>query len=185
MDGPTAEALSKLRPDQLKLARRKMLQSLLEERFGLKVHRETKEGPIYSMVVAKGGLKLRESKPVDSDDLRNADGTPMQGTAQLTRSGFVVRSYSAPKIAILLSQEAKRPVVDKTGLTGIYDFTLEWDRQLAVTAPPNGDEGDDAPDVGGISFFSAIQKQLGLRLVPDKGPVETIVIDHVERPSGN
>jgi bla regulator protein BlaR1 len=186
MDGPTAEALSKLRPDQLKVARQKMLQSLLEDRFGLKIHRETKEGPVYLMVVAKGGSKLHEPKPLsDNEKFLNADGTPQQGFAELTRAGLIVKGYSASKIAILLSHEVKRPVLDKTGLTGAYDFTLEWGRDIPMVAPPDGDTSDAAVLPMAGSIFTAIQEQLGLKLESGKGPVEYIVIDHVEKPSGN
>jgi bla regulator protein BlaR1 len=184
MDGPTAEALNKLRPEQLKLARQKMLQSLLEERFGLKVHRGTKDGPIYLLEIAKGGSKLHESKPGDDHGVLNADGTATQGYAQKTSTGVIVYALSTPRIAILLSQEVKRTVVDKTELTGTYDFTLDWDRDLLVPTLQNGDESASAPDPGGVSIFTAVQ-QLGLKLEPGKGPVDTIVIDHVERPSGN
>jgi bla regulator protein BlaR1 len=186
MDGPTAEALSKLRPDQLKLARQKMLQSLLEDRFGLKVHRETKDGPVYLMVVAKGGSKLQEAKPLsDNDKYLNPDGTPMPGVAQLTRAGVIVKGYTAARVARLLSAEVKRPVLDKTGLTGTYDFTLEWARELAVMASPDGDASDGAALPMAGSIFTAIQEQLGLKLETGKGPVQYIVIDHVEKPSGN
>jgi bla regulator protein BlaR1 len=184
MDGPTAEALRKLRPDRLKLARQKMLQSLLEERFGLKVHRGTKDGPVYLLEIAKGGSKLHESKPDDDHGVINADGAATQGYAQKTSTGIIAYALSTLRFATLLSQEVKRPVVDKTGLTGTYDFTLDWDRDLAVSVPHDGDESGGAPDPGGASIFTAVQ-QLGLKLEPGKGPVEIIVIDHAERPSGN
>jgi uncharacterized protein (TIGR03435 family) len=185
MDGSTAEALSKLRPDQLKIARQKMLQLLLEERFGLKVHRGTKDGSVYLLVVAKGGSKLHEPKPGDDPGVLTADGGATQGYAQKTPTGLIVRGLSAPRIAILLSQQVKRPVVDKTGLTGTYNFTLDWAQELAVTAAHDGEESDVAPDPGGVSILTAIQQQLGLKLEPGKGPVEVIVIDHADRPSGN
>jgi len=184
MDGATADALSKLRPDQLMLVRRKMLQSLLEERFGLKVHREDRDGPVYVLVVAKGGPKLHEPKAID-DKFLNNDGTPVKAYAEMTNAGFVVHGYTAPRIARLLSSAVARPVVDKTELTGAYDFILEWDRDLAVTVPHDGDDSGGAPDPGGVSIFTAVLQQLGLKLQPGKGPVETTVIDHVERPSGN
>ena len=185
MDGPTADALRKLRPEQLKLVRQKMLQSLLEERFGLKVHREDRDGPIYVMVVANGGPKMHEPNPNDDGKFDNADGTPTQGYAEVTRSGFIVHAYSTSKIATLLASAVQRPVVDKTGLSGTYDFTLEFARELSVTAAANGEDPDSDNGPGPVSIFTAVQQQLGLRLQPGKGPVEVIVIDHVERPSGN
>jgi len=182
MDGPTADALSKLRPDQLKLARQKMLQSLLQERFGLKVHRETKDGPVYLLVVAKGGTKLHEPKAGVEPEFRNPDGTAMDGYAQITSAGFIAHALSAPRIAKLLSSAVERPVVDKTGLSGAFDFTLEFARELTITEPH---DDESAADSGGISIFTAVQQQLGLKLEPGKGPVDMIVIDHVEKPSGN
>jgi uncharacterized protein (TIGR03435 family) len=183
MDAATADALSKLPPDQLRLVRQQMLQSFLEERIGLKVHRETKEGSIYLLVVAKSGLKLRESKPVEG--VGGTDAAANQSYAQLTQSGIIAHAYSALRIARFLSSEVRRPVVDKTGLTGIYDFTLDWARDLAA-APPSNEEGSDASaDPGAVSLFTAIQQPLGLKLAPGKGPVEVIVIDHADKPSGN
>jgi bla regulator protein BlaR1 len=182
MDGPTAEALSKLRPDEIKLARQKMLQSLLEDRFGLKVHRGTKDGSVYLLVIAKGGSKLHEPKPGDDPGVLTADGGATQGYAQETSTGFIVRALSAPRIAILLSQQVGRPVIDKTGLTGRYDFILDFTRDLAVNVPH---DSGAAPDPGAVSIFTAVQQQLGLKLEPGKGPVDVIVIDHAEKPSGN
>jgi bla regulator protein BlaR1 len=183
MDGATAAALTKLSPDEVKLARQQMLRSFLEERFGLKVHRETKEGPIYSLVIAKGGSKLHDAKL--GSGLVGPDGAVIQGYSQFTNAGTIAHALSAQRIAILLSQEVKRQVVDKTGLKGTYDFTLEWARGLALSAPSDGEESDAAPAPSADSIFAAVQDQLGLKLVPGKGPVDVIVIDHVERPSGN
>jgi len=182
-DEATADALSKLRPDQLKLARQQMLRSFLEERFGLKVHQETKEGPIYSLVIAKGGAKLEASK--SSDGVLGPDGNFTQGYCRRTEAGLICSGLSAQRIATLLSQNVRRPVLDKTGLTGTYDFTLEWARDLAVAPPPDGEDSDAQLMPGGVTIFAAVQQQLGLKLEPGRGPVETLVIDHAEKPSAN
>jgi uncharacterized protein (TIGR03435 family) len=163
-----------------------MLQALLEDRFGLKVHQETREGSVYFLVIAKGGSKMHESLPEAEAKFVNADGTPYGGYAERTKDGAIAHAYSAAQIARLLSGETRRPVIDKTGLTGTYDFTLQWQRRLTADVQSNGGDNGDAPEPGGgLSIFAAVQQQLGLKLQPGKGPIEFIVIDQVEKPSEN
>ncbi len=161
-----------------------MLRSLLADRFKLVVHNETKELPIYELVIAKGGSKLQEAKPGDS----NPNGT--KGPDAVARAGMIVMNMRpgqlkdpAMQLAALiswLSGQLGRPVVDKTGLTGKYDINLHW-------TPDPGPGSDDATstDSSGPSIFTAVQEQLGLKLVSTKGPVVTLVIDHVEPPTAN
>jgi uncharacterized protein (TIGR03435 family) len=108
----------------------------------------------------------------------------MMRPGQLTGQGITVAS-----LANQLSQQLHRSVVDKTGLTGKYDFTLQWtdDHADSMFKAPDGSSqrADPPPDATGPSLFTALQEQLGLRLQSSKGPVETIVIDHVEMPSEN
>jgi uncharacterized protein (TIGR03435 family) len=191
MEASVADALNKLTPDQLKLARQKMLQALVADRFSLKVRRETKEGPVYFLVIGKNGPKLQDSKPADDDhQLLGPDGGGIHGFMTINRGtgGDTKRTaseVSMPYLATVLSQELRRPVLDKTGLTGTYDFTLEWMPDRA-TAPGDISNDENAlPGDPGASIFTAIQQQLGLKLEPGSGPVETLVIDHVERPSAN
>jgi uncharacterized protein (TIGR03435 family) len=161
-----------------------MLQMLLEDRFHLKIHRETRELPVYALTVAKGGAKLQPAKaescvPVD---LNHANDAAPNFCGRMTGkpSGLHITddAYGMTMADIagkFLSNRLDRPVIDKTGLAGIFDAHLEFARDAALSA--GSDEGP--------SIFTAVQEQLGLKLSPDKGPVEVLVIDHVERPSEN
>jgi uncharacterized protein (TIGR03435 family) len=160
--------------------RRQMIQSLLADRFKLIVHDETKDAPIYELQIAKSGSKLPESTPNDgfAKGIIGIDGNPVP-IGYLMPLGLGRRFGQAVTIASLaesLSHELKRPVVDKTGLTGKYDLSLEW-------TPDN--TPDDSPLASGPSLFTAVQEQLGLKLTSTHGPVKTLVIDHVEPPSPN
>ena len=151
----------------------RMLQTLLADRFKLTLHRETKELPVYAMVVAKGGPKLREN--------------PDQGDPLVTRGAKageqVFKNYPMPRFAFILSVQLDRSVEDRTGLTGSYDFTLAYTRDRVGPGVLEGRE--ERPNSDTPSIFVALREQLGLRLESAKGPVETLVIDHVERPSQN
>jgi uncharacterized protein (TIGR03435 family) len=185
MDPSVADALSKLPSAQLELSRQQMLQSLLAERFNLKIHRESKEGPVYFLTIGKNGPKLQDAK-TDNALAVNADGTPARYRIQIgPESKTYAWSTSMKSLADFLARQVSRPVVDKTGLTGIYDFTLDWVPEAPPTSSPDAANGVTLPGVPGASLFSALQQQLGLKLEPGKSPIEIIVIDHVERPSGN
>ena len=132
-----------------------LLRQLLEQRFKLATHRGTQDRPGYELVVAKGGPKLTESS----------------GTAThiyILRDGLDCQGIPAGALAGMLSRPAGRPVVDKTGLKGVYDIKLEY--------APEGTGDSSRP-----SFFSALQDQLGLKLAPQRVTVETLTIDRVER----
>jgi bla regulator protein blaR1 len=141
-----------------------MEQGLLADRFKLKVHFEARQMPVYALVLAKGGPKMAAAKPDEASLLTGTgDGTNNVLTGQALTMSELVRSP-------LLRPEG-RMVLDQTGLTGKYDFTLK-----SAT-------GLDATD--GPSLFTAMEEQLGLKLVSMKAPVEVIVVDHVERPDAN
>lgn len=154
--------------------RDQLILALLVDRFQLKYHRETRAMPIYSLVIAKGGAKLRTP---DSDERAS-----MMFGNQITG-----RKYDITMLARNLSGELNVPVVDKTGLTGVYDLDLKW------TPNPSQPEFGDvrgpaelpAPDLNRPEIFTAIKEQLGLELKAERGPVDVIVIDHIERPSPN
>ena len=193
MDPSVADALGKLPPAELKLARQQMLQALLAERFNLKVHRETKDGPVYFLTIGKNGPKLQDAKTRNTPGMLNADGTPALGGLQIgpgTGTGGADKarafSFSIQSFGDWLTIKIHRPVLDKTGLTGVYDFTLEWmpDAPSPVSSSDVAN-GITLPGVPGASLFTALQEQLGLKLEPGKSPIEVIVIDHVDRPSGN
>jgi uncharacterized protein (TIGR03435 family) len=154
-----------------------MLRALLVERFGLKFHREKKEFSIYSLEVAKTGAKL---KPTASADQPPTVGP---GVVYPQRISLPGRNATVGDLASLLQRAIlDRPVVDRTGLTGRYDFDLEW-------APDETQFGGDvpaAPDtVPSLPLFDAIQKELGLRLEATRGWVEALTIDEARLPTAN
>jgi uncharacterized protein (TIGR03435 family) len=161
----TVAAIRKLSNKEQEQLTRDMLQSLLAERFQLRVHYESKLQPIYELVLAKGGSKL---KPLPADQ--------KPGWGKSDRGEVMLRNKSIADFANFLSFSslAGRTVVDKTGLIGNYDFDLKW--------TPDDQQG--TPDAG-PTLFTALEEQLGLKLEAAKGPVDTLVIDHVEKPSEN
>jgi uncharacterized protein (TIGR03435 family) len=144
-----------------------MMQSLLAERFGLVSHHETRVLPIYSLAVDTNGPRLQ---------LRDAANDLGRNTFSMPGSGRLVGTkVTTGMLAKVLSEQLRRSVEDATGLTGIFDFTLEW-------AP----ETDAANASGRPSIFTAVREQLGLRLEPRTGPVTVLVIDGIERmPTAN
>jgi uncharacterized protein (TIGR03435 family) len=172
---------------------RSMQQSLLADRFHLKAHFETRILPVYALVPAKGGLKITavpappESKPGDPP-IRVQSGEPLPpGTSMTTfnSAGLRVLNAHAMKtewLARIISfsgatEVGDRPIVDHTGLTGYFDIKdLTW-------APLSAADATDAPDAP--SLIGALEKQLGIKLVPAKDPIEVLVIDSIDRPSPN
>jgi len=144
-----------------------MHKKLLAERFHLALHREMREMPIYAITVAKGGPHLKVAGANEEINTGNS-GDGHQRTLRFT-------SMPMPEFAHTLDIYEDRPVVDHTGLSGRYDFTLSWTYDISVEGAPG------APP----SLFTAIKEQLGLRMDAVKGQAEVFVIDHVERPSEN
>jgi uncharacterized protein (TIGR03435 family) len=183
MDAAVADAFQKLNADDRRTARQHMLQALVLDRLKMTIHRETKELPIYSLVIGKGGQKLQETKP-------SAPGVPVPRggvSVRTSRTGngpitLTVLHCTNTELPGVFVPHVGRTVIDKTGLTSVYDFTLQFMPDDAAVAPG---AGSSVPDPTVPSIFTAIQEQLGLKLESGKGPVEVIVIDHVERPSGN
>jgi uncharacterized protein (TIGR03435 family) len=189
-----AEKLEKLSPYERNDAYREMLKALLADRFKLSVHRETKEMPQYELSIAKNGIKLQEAKPGDTyaNGIMGANGPRGAGAI---RSGTEVdghkfiRAQGVP-IAYLVSalnSELGSRVADQTGLTGKYDFTLRWmpetPSEMAEGSPASGAALSAASS--GLPLLTAIQDELGLKMEQRKSRIDTVVIDHVERPSGN
>jgi uncharacterized protein (TIGR03435 family) len=171
-------------PAEQKVMLQAMLQAMLADRCKLAVHREIKEVPVYSLVVAKGGPKFKETDPT----VEHPAGykLPWGGEITMTFSndGGSYKMYGIPmaSFATWFSSWAGRPVQDKTGLTGKYDLTM---KQPALSGPAPGEQQDEtASDPGGSASYSMV-KDLGLKLESAKGQVETLVIDHIERPSEN
>ena len=163
---------------------RERLRALLADRFQLTLHRETKEQSVYALVVAKSGSKLQESQTSEGTGPRG----PMMrmGRGQLNGQGVQLEMLTRT-----LSNQLGRTVIDRTGLKGNFDFKLTWTPDPGQSASPLGGglpPGADAPpppDPNGPSVFTALQEQLGLRLESQKGPVDMLVIDRVEKPSEN
>jgi uncharacterized protein (TIGR03435 family) len=180
-----------------------MLQTLLEDRFKLAIHRETHQLPIYALTVAKSGLKLRPAKEgsctawspfsliAPSSPVRmpgeNAPkpcgflGFGVQGLElTLDMSGASMAELSA---SLAATRELHQTVLDNTGLAGVFDVHLKW----TADSPGATDSGDRVlpNDAAGPFLFSALQEQLGLKLESAKGPLEVLVIDHVEKPDAN
>jgi len=141
-----------------------MLQTLLADRFKLVAHRETRAAPIYALVIAKNGSKLKVS---DADKM--STNNPRRGHIEYKKVTMATLASH-----FLASGWTDRPVLDKTGLAGEYDFVLDW--------TPEDLKSDDhsAP-----SLFTAVQEQLGLKLEAQTGPREFLIVDHVEKPSEN
>jgi uncharacterized protein (TIGR03435 family) len=155
--------------------RQLMVQALLADRFKLRAHHETRELPVYELVIARNGPKLQVS-----------DANPVPGDITTVRGRITGQNVVMYRLETALTRTLGRTVVDKTGLRGPYDFSLHWAPDDADTASSQSPSGPvQGPDASGVSIFTAIQEQLGLKLVPAKGPVEVLVVDHVENPSAN
>ncbi len=174
-----------------------MLGRLLEDRFKVKLHKETRDLPLYALTLARRdgqlGPKIHESTvdcgangrqplsataqdPATQDPSRRCQIVPLFNFGR-----FQGRGLHMQNIASALNNVVDRTIVDKTGLTGAYEFELSWapDSLQATTAGPTA-----APkaDVDGPALFTALQEQLGLKLEAQRGPLEVLVLDHVERP---
>ena len=172
-----------------------MMQALLADRFKLALHHETKELPVYALMVAKGGPKLKESPPAPPDADGAEPGPPpsgqlRRGGVQMRRGELIASAIPLDRLEDVLSRVTGRPVVNQTGLKGLYDFTLKWTPEEGEGPMMGGPPGPppDAPpppDANGPTIFTALQEQLGLKLESQKAPMDTVVIDHVEQPSEN
>jgi len=147
------------------------VQALLKDRFQLQLHREARTGSIYSLAIAKGAIK--------SSGL-SATQSPHRGI-NAGQGAMLGEAASMADLTSKLSRLLARPVVNNTGLEGNYDFKLEWTPDPGPSAP----DGQPVETPIGPSLYSALQQQLGLRLEATKGPIDTLVIDHVEKPSEN
>lgn len=157
------------------------LQMLLADRFQLKAHRETRELPIYALIVAKSGPKI---KPAGGETV---PGGLTVGGGDGGQTAITGSSVTMAALARLLSSRVGRAVVEMTDLKGDYDFKMSFTPEMGPQPGSPGD-GTGQPagvDTGGPSIFTALQEQLGPRLEAQKGPVEVVVIDSVQKPSEN
>jgi uncharacterized protein (TIGR03435 family) len=179
MDPEIMEALQKLPREKRRIARQHMLQVLLRDYFKVVVRTEIREVPAYDLVVAKKGSKLIQAadpKPENQKLKWAPDGTVQSVTAL----GQPVDSVLA-----VLRTETDRPVYNKTGLTGIYDYVLKFTPNKFLMDPQPAGDTAPLPAQTAPPIEKAIEEQLGLRLSPTTGNVEFIIIDHAERPAGN
>lgn len=202
-DAPKLKALSF---DQ----RKKMLIALFQDRCSLRFHHETRELPVYELVVAKGGVKMQASKPDPPPAQAPEPGAgpgagpgsgpgplpppgqgPPRGSHMLMMRGrghIESTGTDLGGLAHLLSAQLGRTVVDKTALTGNFDYKLDWTPDDAAVAMNKGGDPaptDNASDSAGPSLFTALQEQLGLKLEAVKMQADVIVIDQIEEPTAN
>jgi uncharacterized protein (TIGR03435 family) len=227
LDSERFDIQATMPPETTKEQFRIMLQNLLAERFGTKVHHETKELPMYSLVVGKGGPKMKEAAAAPQEAPKNdgepapslppspppgqlkfnADGFPnlpslnggRGGIFQImmpNRARLIAQHQTMHDLATRLSDMLSRPVADMTELTAKYDFTLTYSPEgmnsgmmigpAGLPPPPGGGGGGrvpiDAPEAETPpTIFAAVQAELGLKLEPKKGPVDLVVVDHMEK----
>lgn len=186
--GTDVDNLKKLSQEQ----RRSMLQPALSDRFKLKVHNETKQLPVFELVVAKGGSKLKEATSGDTyaSGIQGVDGKGHAGMMRMRPGEVTGQGVPIATLVNLLATQLHQTVIDKTGLGGIYDLDLTWAPDQESGPMFKGGDGpqqksDTGLDSTGPSIFTALQEQLGLKLQSTKGPVETLVVDHIEMPSEN
>jgi uncharacterized protein (TIGR03435 family) len=176
--------------DQMRL----MMQSLLANRFSLALHFETREVPVLALTLVKPGktgpklIPHAEGPPCDAPPSPDLFAPRCGATFSLRSKGVRrggSRNTTMDMIAAALTGfgNLDRPVVDRTGLDGKFDYRLDWTPEPSVSAPPN----PDAPpaDLPETTFLQALREQLGLKLESTKGPIQTLVIDHIDRPSEN
>jgi bla regulator protein blaR1 len=175
--GSLREAMSKMTRDQRVEQMELVDQSLLVDRFKLKYHFEMREMQVYELVVAKGGLKMKER--ID----QTKKGVSMNPGG---RNGILYGVATIPDLAGLLTnaEELKgKPIINQTGLSGtFYDFSLKWTSSIAADSTDNAEAPADA---NAPSIFTALEEQLGLKLVVARAPAKVVVIDHIEPPSPN
>lgn len=172
---------------------RAMLQAMLAERCKVVTHYGSKEVSVYELVIAKGGPKFKAAETVDPAALRRKHPAAgiMRGSVTMTQQESDRTQFYAMPMALLadtiLSSLTGRPVLDKTGLAGYYDLAPPSSALRPVAPRPEDTQPLDtaSPSIEDESIFSALTQVLGLRLESAKGRVETLVIDHVERPSEN
>ena len=171
--------------DQLRL----MLQSLLEDRFQLQLHREVKESPIYALVVGKSGPKIKFSADQTSPDVNGPSppraAGPNHGAFRFGPGSMIGNAVYLSLFAKFLSQRLDRMVVDQTKLSGRFDIQLQWTPEVGENPLDLGGNPIPPADSSRSSVFTAIQEQLGLKLESARGQVEVLVIDHVEKPTAN
>ncbi len=214
MDSQRFDVIAKVPGGATREDARTMLQNLLEDRFKLKLHKESREAPIYELVVAKSGVRMKEAAQTAAAPAERAGGPP-PGSPPRDKDGFLRTPHgqvgiqatvngrmrmqgdalTMARLVDILGMALGRPVIDRTGLTGTYDVVLDFSPEGMAPgpkAPPPGSGGGNPAEAprdsndSGPTIFTAIQEQLGLKLESRKGPVDLLVVDSVEKtPTGN
>ncbi|QEE27479.1 TIGR03435 family protein [Terriglobus albidus] len=202
-DEEEARALRKLPEEERGYATRRMVQKMLEERLHLKLTKEQKEQPVYALVVAKSGVKMKPSAAPPADEKAGPgarpDAGPGAGGPQRMRRGMMMdgrgqltgTDSTTGMIANVIShmpEASERVVVDKTGLTGHYDFTLKWTPEMPAPAFRGADSGAPPPpasDNNGPTLFTALEEQLGLKLETAKDLVTSYHVESLDHPTAN
>jgi uncharacterized protein (TIGR03435 family) len=180
---PGGDNLSDPAPTQLRL------QSLLQDQFKLRTHTETRDLPIYELVVLKEGVRAKlsddQTPPPKFPVAPSKDGSMVRGNLRMGPANIQARAVALSDVARSLSVLLARPVVDKTSLTELYDIDLKWSPDVGQPMDVFDPTLPYPRNADGPSLFTALQEQLGLRLVSTKGPVEVLVIDSVAKPTVN
>ena len=179
----TAVTLEQMTEEQRRRQMNLRLQTLLADRLKLKLHFETLQEPMFAIMPGRNGAKLTA--------LSNAAGQQNPGisvryngqAAQMTAKGATLGDLA--RWLTGYSEMGGQTVVDQTGLTERYDFVLNWTRERALTSGEQNGESESPSSAGGPALFTALQEQLGLKLVNTRGPVEIIIVDSIERPTEN
>lgn len=179
-DDTITDQLRTLSREQRRLQEQGMFKNLLEDRFKFAAHEATQELPVYALVIGKKGLGPGLHKTVETGD----NSSTSAGTGKFSAQGVTLPAL-ASALTQELSKELGRVIIDKTGIVGRYDVAIGWTPEADATPVSSGtDRTTPMPD-SGPSLFTAIQEQLGLKLEATKGPVQVLIIDHVEMPSEN
>jgi uncharacterized protein (TIGR03435 family) len=178
-DEETVRAFGRMSLKQQILAEQNMVQALLVDRFKLRTHHELRRFPVYALVQAKSGSKMKLSGKTGADELGDADGPPANWKATgVTNEIARQRAFVAPWVR-------RQDCVHRTGLKGSFDFVIRWTPDPTMGAAPPGDDEGLKSDSSAPSLLTALQEQLGLKLESTKEPVDVIVIDSAELPTPN
>ena len=174
VSAPDLKVMEKLSPAQ----RQGMIGGILKDRFGLVVHQETRVQPVFVMTVLPDGPKLKQSPPLPagSDDPAKL----VQGSWHIGRGSLSATRMKLSTLADNLSGPVERNILDRTGLTGVYDIDLKWTPEDRANAGTDNGAGDTPP-----AIFEALKEQLGLKLTADKAPVPTVVVDKMVQPEAD
>lgn len=174
VSAPDLTVMEKLSPAQ----RQQMIGGIFKDRFGLVVHQEAKVQPVFVMTVVPEGSRLKESPPLPagSEDPNKL----MAGSWHISRGSLSATRMKLSTLADNLSGPVERNIIDKTGLTGVYDIDLKWTPDDRANAGTDNGTADTPP-----AIFEAIKEQLGLKLTAEKAPVPTVVVDNIVQPEAD